>query len=130
VILLRSLLCCLIILQPPGERPTIYTNVNTSSTCLVKKYLPNNSVYQNKVRTPFDPENVPTSTQRISRTGISPEGVPTPPVNSLRSLRHDRLYMNMRSKCLHTNSNMEFRVISSNIQLLKHYAAKVYATRR
>jgi len=71
------------ILQPPGERRTIYTNVHATSTSLVKKYLLNNSVRQNKVRTPFDPENLPSSTQRISRTAISSEGVPTPPVDSL-----------------------------------------------
>jgi len=111
------------ILQPPGERPTIYTNVHATSTSLVKKYLLNNSVHQNKVRTPFDPEGLPSSTQRISRTANSSECVPTPPVDSLRSLRHDRLYMNMRSKCRHTNSNVEYGVISSDIQLLKHYAA-------
>jgi len=111
------------ILQPLGERPTIYTNVHATSTSLVKRYLLNNSVRQNKVRTPFDPENLPSSTQRISRTAISSEAVPTPPVDSLRSLRHDRLYMNMRSKCLHTNSNVEYEVISSDIQQSKHYAA-------
>jgi len=111
------------ILQPPGEGPTIYTNVHATSTSLVKKYLLNNSVRQNQVRTPFDPENLPSSTQTISRTAISSEGVPTPPVDSLRSLRHDRLYMNIRSKCPHTNSNVEYGVISSNIQLSKHYAA-------
>ena len=47
------------ILQPPGERPTIYTNVYATSTSLVKKYLRKNSVRQNKVRTPFDPETLP-----------------------------------------------------------------------
>jgi len=111
------------ILQPSGERPTIYTNVHATSTSLVKKYLLNNSVHQNKVQTPFDPENLPGSTQRISQTAISSEGVPTPPVGCLRSLGHDRLCMNMRSKCLHTNSNMKYRAISSDIQLSKHYAA-------
>jgi len=103
------------ILQPPGKRPTIYTNVNATSTSLVKKYLLNNSVHQTKVRTLFDPENMPSSTQRIAPTAISSEGIPTPPVESLRSLCHDTLYMNMRSKCLHTNSNMEYGVISSDI---------------
>jgi len=88
------------ILPSPGERPTIYTNVHATSTFLVKKYLLNNSVRQNKVRTPFDLENLPSLTQRISRTAIASEGVPTPPVDSLRSLCHDRLYMNMQSKCI------------------------------
>jgi len=111
------------ILQSSGERPTIYTNVHATSTSLVKKYLLNNSVHQNKVRTPFDPENLPGSTQKISPTAISSEGVPTPPVDSLQSFRHDRLCMNMWSKCLYTNSNMECGVISSNIELSKHYAA-------
>ena len=111
------------ILQPPGERPNIYTNVPDTSTSLVKKYLLNSSVCQNKVRTLFDLESLPSSTQRISLTAISSEGIPTLPVDSLRSLRHDRLYINMQSKCLHTNSNMEYGVISSDIQLSKHYAA-------
>jgi len=111
------------ILQPPGEWPTIYTNVYATSTSLFEKYLLNNSVRQNKVRTLLDPEILPSSTWRITRTAILSEGVPTPPVDRLRSLRHDRLYMNMRSKCLHTNSNMEYGVISSNVQLSKHYAA-------
>ena len=79
------------ILQPPGERPTIYTNVHAASTSLVKKYLLNDSVRQNIVRTLFDPELLPSSTQKISQTAISSEGVPTPPVDSLRSLRHDIL---------------------------------------
>ena len=79
------------ILQPSGERPTIYTNIHATSTSLVKKYLLNDSVRQNIVRTLFDPENLPSSTQRISRPAILSEGVPTPPVVSLRSLRHDRL---------------------------------------
>jgi len=74
-----------------GIEASIYTNVYATSTSLVKKYLLNNSVRQNKVRTLFDPENLPSSTQRISQTAISSEGVPTPPVDSLRSLRHDRL---------------------------------------
>jgi len=77
--------------QPPGERHTFYTNVYATSTFLVKKYLPKNSVHQNKVGTLFDPEILPSSTERISRTAISSEGVLTPPVDSLRSLRHDRL---------------------------------------
>jgi len=64
-ILLGSLLRCLMILQPPGERPTLYTNVHATSTSLVKKYLLNNSVRQNKVRTQFDPENLPTSAKII-----------------------------------------------------------------
>jgi len=108
------------ILQPPGERSTIYTNVHATSTSLINKYFLNNSVCQNKVRTPFDPKNLLSSTQRISRTAISSESVLTPPVDSLRSLPHDRLYMNMLSKCLHTNSNMEYGVISSDIQLSKY----------
>ena len=103
------------ILQPLGERPTIYTNVHPTSTSLVKKYLLNTSVGQNKVQTPFEAENLPSSTQRISRTAIPSGGVPTLPVDSLRSFRHDRLYMNMQSKCLHTNSNVEYGVISSDI---------------
>ena len=40
-----------------GEGPTIYTNVHATLTSLVKKYLSKNSVRQNKVRTPFDPDN-------------------------------------------------------------------------
>jgi len=105
------------------ERPTMYTNVHGTWTCLVKKYLLKNAVRQNKVRTGFDREKLPCATQIISRSAISSEGVPTPPVDSLRCLRHDRLYINMRSKCRHTNSNVEYGVISSNIQLSKHYAA-------
>ena len=77
--------------EPWGERPAIYTNVYATSKLLVKKYLINNSVCQNKVRTPFDPEILPSSTHRISRTAISFERVPTPPVDSPQSLRHDRL---------------------------------------
>jgi len=111
------------IFQPLRQRHLIDTNVHATSTSLVKKYLLNNSVCQNKVRAPFDLENLPSSTQRISRTAISSEGVATPPVDSLRSLCHDRLQMNMWLKCLHTNSNMEYGVISSDIQLSKHYAA-------
>jgi len=79
------------ILQPPGERPTIDTNVHATLTSLVKKYLLNYSVRQNIVRTLFDPQNLPSSTQRISQTAIASEGVPTPPVDSLRSFRYDRL---------------------------------------
>jgi len=79
------------ILQPPGDRPTIYTNVHATLTSLVEKYLLNNSVPQNIVRILVDPENLPNSTQRISRTAISSAGVATPPLDSLRSLRHDRL---------------------------------------
>jgi len=73
-----------------GESPTIYTKVHATLTSLVLKYLSKNSVRQNKVRTLFDPENLPSSTLRIP-TAISSEGVPTPPVVSLRSLRPDRL---------------------------------------
>jgi len=83
VILLRSLLHCFLTPQPLGERPTIYTNVYATSTSLVKKYLVKNCVRQNKTRTLFDPENLPSSTQRISQTAISSDGVPTPPVDSL-----------------------------------------------
>ena len=36
----------------------------------------------------------------------------------------------MQFKCLHTKSHMEYEVISSDIQLLKHYAANAYATRK
>ena len=79
------------ILQPPVESPLFILMFNATLTSLVKKYLRNNSVCQNKVRTPCEPENLPSSTQRISRTAISSEGVPTPPVDSHRSLRHDRL---------------------------------------
>ena len=61
---------------------------------------------------------------------MSSEGVPTPPVESLQSLHHHRPYMNMQSKCLHTNSNMQYGVISSDIQLSKHYAVTAYATRK
>jgi len=114
------------ILQPPGERPTIYTNVYANSTSLVKKYLLNHSVRQNKVRTPFDSENLPSSTQRISRTAISSEGVPTPPVDSLRSLYHDILYMNMQFKCLHTNSNMEYGVISFQYPAIKALCSNMH----
>jgi len=73
------------------EEASIYTNVHATSTSLVKKYLLNNSVCRNKVRTPFDPKKLPTSTQRIFQTAISSESVPTPPADSLRSLCHDRL---------------------------------------
>ena len=118
------------ILSTTGERPTIYTNVHPTSSSVLKKYLLNNSVRQNKVRTPFDPEILPSLTQRISRTAISSEGVRTPPVDSLRSLHSDGQYMNMWSKCLHTNSNMKYGVISSDIQLSMHYAAIAYATRK
>ena len=48
-----------------GEGPTIYTNVYTTLTSLVKKYLLMNSFGQNKVPTLFDPENLPSSTLRI-----------------------------------------------------------------
>jgi len=68
---------------PSGKSSTIYTNVHATSTSLVKKYLLNNLVGQNKVQTLFDPENLPSSTQRIFRTAISSEGVPTPPVDNL-----------------------------------------------
>jgi len=118
------------ILQPPGERATIYTNVQATLNSFVKKYLFNNSVHQNKVQTPFDPEILPSSTQRISRTTISSESIPTPPVDSLRSLCHDRRYMNIRFICLDTNSNMEYGVISFDIPLSKHYAANAYPTRK
>jgi len=118
------------ILHPPRERPTIYTKVHATSSSLVKKYLLNNSVCQNKVRTPFDPEILPSSTQRMSQTAISSERVPTPPVDSLGSLHDDRLYMNMWFKCLDTNSIMENCVIGSYIQLSKHYVANAYATRK
>jgi len=112
------------ILQPLGERPTIYTNLHATLTSLVKKYFLNNLVCEDKVQTPFDPKILSSSTQRISQTSISSEGVPTPfeSVGSLRSFCHDRLYMNIRSKCLHTNSNIEYGVISSDIQLSNHYA--------
>ena len=53
------------ILQLPGKRPTIYTNVHVTLTSLVKNHLLNNSVHQNKVQTRFDPEILPSSTQRI-----------------------------------------------------------------
>jgi len=82
------------------------------------------------VQTLFDPEILPSSTKRISSTAISTEGISTPPVDSLRSLHHHRLYLNMLSKCLYTNSNMEYGVISSDIQLLKHYVANVYVIRK
>ena len=118
------------ILQPLRERPTLYTNIHTTLTSLFKKYFLNNSVHQNKVRTPFNPEILPSSTPRVSQTTISSQGVPTLPVDSLRSFCHDRLYMNMRSIYLHTNRNMEYVVISFDIQLSKHYAANSYATRK
>jgi len=79
------------ILQPPGESPLFILMFHVTLTSLVKKYSFNNSVRQNKVRTPCDPENLPCSTQRIFQTAISSEGVLTPPVDSHRSLRHDRL---------------------------------------
>jgi len=97
----NSLTCYIVKVSSPllddssttATESSTYTNLNVhaTSTCLVKKYLPNNSVRQNIVRTVFDPENLPSSTQRIFRTAISSEGVPTPPVDSHRSLRHDRL---------------------------------------
>jgi len=95
----HSLTCYIVKVSSPllddssttGREFSIYTNVHATSTSLVNKYLLNNSARQNKVRTPCDPENLPSSTYRISRTAISSEGVPTPPVDSLRSLRHDRL---------------------------------------
>ena len=76
---------------PTGRESSTYTNVHATSTSLVKKYLLSNSVRQNIVRPLFYPENLPSSTQRISRTAISSESVPTPPVGSLRSLGRDRL---------------------------------------
>jgi len=130
VILLRSLLRCLMILQRLGESPTIYTNVHATSTSLAKKYFLNYSVGENKVWTLFDTEILPSSTQRNSQTAIASEGIPTPPVDSLPSLCHNRPCMNMLSKCLHTNNNMEYGVISSDIQLSKHYSANTYATRK
>jgi len=82
------------ILQPPGERPSIYTHVHATSTSLARKYFLNISVHQNQVQTLFDPEILPSSAQRTSRTAISSESVPTLPVDSLQSLRHDTSYMN------------------------------------
>ena len=111
------------ILQPLGDRPTVYTNVHATLTSLIKKYFLNNSVRQNKVQILFDSEILHSSIQRIFQTAISSETVPTPPVDSLQSLRHDRLFMNIWSPCLHTNSSMEYDVISSDIQLSKYYAA-------
>ena len=73
-----------------GESPTIYTNVHATLTSLVKKYLSKSSVRQNKVRTLFDPESCPVDSENLP-TAISSEGVPTPPIVSLRSLRPDRL---------------------------------------
>ena len=63
----------------------MYTNVHATSTSLVKKYLFNNSVCQNNVPILFDsdPEMLPSLTQRIFRTAISSEAVPTPSVDSL-----------------------------------------------
>jgi len=73
-----------------GKSSTIYTNVHATLTSLVKEYLSRNSVRQNKCEhcltlnlAQLDSENLPTA--------ISSEGVPTPPVVSLRSLRPDRL---------------------------------------
>ena len=57
----------MIILSTTGEGPTIYTNVHATLTSLVKKYLSKNSVRQNKVRALFDPENISSSTLRISQ---------------------------------------------------------------
>jgi len=71
------------IVQLSGERPTIFNNVYATSTLLVKKSLLINSVRQNKVRTAFDAETLPSSTQRISRRAILPKGVPTLPVETL-----------------------------------------------
>jgi len=48
-----------------GESPTIHTKVHATLASLVKKYLSTNSVRQDKVRTLFDPENLPSSTLRI-----------------------------------------------------------------
>ena len=108
--------------QTPGILPTIYTNVSATSVFLVKKYLPNNSVPQTQVRALFDPENFPSSTPKILRTAISSEDVPTPPVDSLRSLCLDILYMNMRPNCLQSNSSPEYVVISSDVQLSMSFA--------
>ena len=73
-----------------GESPPIYTNVHATLTSLVKKYLSKNSVRQSKCEhcltlnlAQLDSENLPTA--------MSSEGVPTPPVASLRSLRPDTL---------------------------------------
>jgi len=74
------------ILQPPGERPTICTNVPAASTSLVKKDRLNNPVCQNKVGTPFDSEILLSSTQTTPQTAISSQGNSTPPVYGLRSL--------------------------------------------
>jgi len=76
------------ILQPPRERPTIYTNVYTTSTFLVKKYLGNNSAHQNKVQTLFATEILPSSTQRISQSPSFSEGIHTQLVDMLRSFYH------------------------------------------
>jgi len=71
------------ILQPPEVRPTIYTNVHTTLTSSFNKYVHNNLIRQNKVRTLLHPEILPSSTQRISQTAISSEAVFPPPVDSL-----------------------------------------------
>ena len=79
------------ILSTTGKGPTIYTDVPATLTSQVKKYLSNNSVRQNKVRTLFDPENIfPLDSENLA-TAIFSEGVPTLPVDSLQSLRPDRL---------------------------------------
>jgi len=43
----------------------MYTNVHGTLPSLVHKYLSKSSVCQNKVRTLFDSENLPSSTVRI-----------------------------------------------------------------
>jgi len=60
-------------------------------------------------------ENLPIS--------ISSKSVTTPPVDSLQSLRTNRLSSYyMRSECQHSNSSiMEYRVISSDSHFAKHY---------
>jgi hypothetical protein len=73
------------------EGLTIYTNVCATSTSLVKKYLPNISVLQIKVRTPFDPENFAQLNSENLLTTILSADVPTPPVDSYQSLRSNRL---------------------------------------
>ena len=79
------------ILSTTGEGPTIYTNVPATFTSHIKKNLSIISVHQIQVQTLFDPEIHFLLDSKNLPTAISSESVPTPPVDSLRSLCPDRL---------------------------------------
>jgi len=83
------------ILQLPGERHTIYTNIHATFTSHIQKYLLKNSFCQNKVRTPFNSENFALIDKDSHQNCYYSEDVDTSSVNTLRSLHHDRLYINM-----------------------------------